>query len=58
MHAPQVNKDKVLATIVRTFFKYFVTGIIESQPGTDINERFEPKNIKKIMLQHYENISR
>lgn len=47
-----------MATIVRTFFKYFVTGIIESQPGTDINERFEPKNIKKIMLQHYENISR
>lgn len=58
MHATQVNKDRVLATVVRTFFKYFVTGIIESQPGADINESFEPKNVKEMMLQHYENISR
>lgn len=57
MPASQINKDKVLADIVWTFFKYFVTGIVTSQPGIDINNGLEPKNVKRIMLKHYENIS-
>lgn len=58
MLSSQIRKDKVLAAIVRTFFKYFVTGIIETQCNADINERLNPKNIKETMLQHYENISK
>lgn len=54
----QISKDIVLAAVVRSFFKYFVTGIIESQHGTDIQNGFEPINVKKTMLNHYEHISR
>ena len=50
----QISKDIVLAAVVRSFFKYFVTGIIESQHGTDIQNGFEPINVKKTMLNHYE----
>lgn len=46
----QISKDIVLAAVVRSFFKYFVTGIIESQHGTDIQNGFEPINVKKTML--------
>lgn len=53
-----INKDKVLAHVVRTFFKYFVTGIIESQSDKNYQECFEPRYIKKIMLDNYEYISR
>lgn len=53
-----ISKDRVLAAIVRTFFKYFVTGIIESQSDTGLQQRFEPAYIKKTMLRHYEHISR
>lgn len=54
----EISKDIVLAAVVRSFFKYFVTGILEEQTGTDIQNRFEPINIKKTMLNHYEHISR
>lgn len=54
----EISKDIVLAAVVRSFFKYFVTGILEEQTGTDIQNRFEPINIKKTMLNHYEYISR
>lgn len=53
----QVRKDKALAAIVRTFFRYFVTGIIEAQDELTAEERFEPRNIKRIMLEHYEQVS-
>ena len=58
MDTTTINKDRVLAAIVRVFFKYFVTGIIESQDNYDVEARFEPKNVKLIMLNHYENISK
>ncbi|MGN1375135.1 MAG: hypothetical protein ACI4V5_01125 [Prevotella sp.] len=53
-----ISKDRVLAAIVRVFFKYFVTGIIESQEKYDAETGFEPKNVKLIMLKHYEKISK
>lgn len=53
-----IGKDIVIAALVRTFFKYYVTGIIESQTDCDPQERFEPKNIKLIMLNHYERVSK
>lgn len=53
-----IGKDIVIAATVRAFFKYFVTGLLEAQTDVDIQERFEPKNIKRTMLDHYEHISR
>lgn len=53
-----IEKDIAIAALVRAFFKYYVTGILEKQSGTDVMERFEPRNIKMTMLNHYGNISR
>lgn len=53
-----ITKDIVLAALVRAFFKYYVTAVLESNTDTDIQERFEPKNIKRMMLNHYELISK
>ena len=53
-----IGKDIVIAATVRAFFKYFVTGLLEAQIDVDIQERFEPKNIKRTMLNHYERISK
>lgn len=53
----QVNKDKVLAMLVKTFFRYFTLGIVETQSEANDMEKFEPRNIKRIMLEHYESIS-
>lgn len=54
----QIRKDRVLAAMVKAFFQYFVTGIIESQSKCDIQERFEPRNVKQVMLNNYEQVSR
>lgn len=53
----QVSKDRVLAAIVRTFFKYFITGVIESQHGEASPERYEPRCVKQTMLNYYEKIA-
>ncbi|MDO4159523.1 MAG: hypothetical protein Q4D41_03595 [Prevotellaceae bacterium] len=53
----KINKDLVLAAIVRTFFQYFVVGIVESQSDCTEEERFEPKNIKSVMIDNFESIS-
>ena len=53
-----IGKDIAVAALVRAFFKYYVTGMLESQTDVNLQERFEPKNIKRIMLNHYENISK
>ena len=52
------GKDIAIAALVRAFFKYYVTGVLETQTDTDIQEHFEPKNIKRVMLNHYEQISK
>lgn len=53
----QVNKDKVLAMLIKTFFRYFTLGIVETQSSDNDMEKFEPQNIKRTMLNHYESIS-
>ena len=53
-----IGKDIAVAALVRAFFKYYVTGLLETQTGVDPQERFEPKNIKRIMLDRYGNISK
>ncbi len=54
----RINNHIVIASIVRAFFKYFVTGIIESKTRQGSSSGPEPKDIKLIMLDHYENISK
>ena len=53
----QVNKDRVIAVAVNTFFKYFVTGIIEADNTIPLDQRFEPAYLKRLMLEHYEQVS-
>ena len=53
-----IGKDIAIAALVRAFFKYYVTGLLETQTDVDPQERFEPKNIKRIMLDRYERISK
>lgn len=53
-----ITKDIAIAALVRAFFKYYVTGVLEAHDDIDPQERFEPKSIKRIMLNHYERISK
>ncbi len=54
-----IGKGKVLAAVVRTFFKYFTLGIIEGKhPGNTDMGVYEPKNVKMEMIDHFENISK
>ena len=46
-----ISKDRVLGALVRTFFKYFLTGMME---GRDIADA---KAVKQTLLEHYEHIS-
>lgn len=54
-----IEKGKVLAAVVRTFFKYFTLGIIEGK-ATDTTDMsaYEPKNVKLVMSRHIEDVSR
>lgn len=53
-----IGKDIAIAALVRAFFKYYVMGVLETQEDVDIQERLEPKNVKRTMLDRYESISR
>ena len=50
----KIEKDKVLAAVVRTFFKYFTLGIIEAY-ADDPNDMsvYEPKSVKQFVVKHY-----
>ena len=48
-----IGKDKVLAAVVRTFFKYFTLGVIEGKSADSADMTvYEPKNVKKVMSEH------
>lgn len=51
-----INKDKALAAMVRSFFEAFSSGIIDS---SDVKKevRLSSKTIKQLMLNHYEHIA-
>lgn len=51
-----ISKHKVLASMIRSFFGAYTAGIIDSHV-TDIYEKHKPQTIKKVMLEHYEQIS-
>lgn len=48
----KISKDRALAALVRTFFKYFLTGMMEGKDITDA------KAVKQTLLNHYETISK
>lgn len=54
-----IEKDKVLSAVVRTFFKYFTLGIIESSTE-DCNDMsvYEPRNVKQVVVRHFEKFSK
>lgn len=52
----KIDKYKVQAALVRSFFDAFSHGVIESQME-DRNEKTTPQSVKKLMLEHYEHIA-
>ena len=54
--AEKIDKYKVQAALVRSFFDAFSHGVIESQVE-DQKEKTTPQSVKKLMLEHYEHIA-
>lgn len=52
----KIDKYKVQAALVRSFFDAFSHGVIESQVE-DSKEKTTPQSVKKLMLEHYEHIA-
>lgn len=52
----KVDKYKLLAALVRSFFDAFSSGIIDCSEA-DAKERRQPKNVKQAMLEHYGHIA-
>lgn len=50
------DKHKLLAALVRSFFDAFSSGVIDCAQGS-IEERRQPKHVKRAMLDHYEQIA-
>ena len=50
-----IRTDRVVAIIVKTFFRYFTLGIVEQDKGG--MDTLEPRDIKRMMLEHYEDVS-
>ena len=54
----RIEKDKVLAAVVRTFFKYFTLGIIEAYADAPNDMSvYEPKSVKQFVVKHFEKYS-
>ena len=52
----KIDKYKVQAALVRSFFDAFSHGVIENQVE-DPKEKTTPQSVKKLMLEHYEHIA-
>lgn len=52
----KIDKYKVQAALVRSFFDAFSHGVIDSQVE-DPKEKKTPQSVKKLMLEHYEHIA-
>ena len=52
----KIDKYKVQAALVRSFFDAFSHGVIESQVE-DRKEKTTPQSVKKLMLEYYEHIA-
>lgn len=52
----KTEKYKLLGVMIRGFFEAFASGIIDSEVA-DAKEKFIPKTVKRVMLEHYGHIS-
>lgn len=52
----EINKYKILAALVRSFFDAFSSGVIDNS-DVAAEERRQPKNVKQTMLNHYEHVA-
>lgn len=52
----KIDKYKLLAALVRSFFDAFSSGIVDNSEVQDAERRL-PKNVKQSMLEHYEHIA-
>lgn len=52
----KVDKNRLLAALVRSFFDAFSSGVIDTGDAPAA-ERRKPKNVKQAMLEHYEHIA-
>ena len=53
----KTDKYKVLAALVRSFFKAFASGVIDNSRIEAAEKRDSPQTVKKLMLEHYEHIA-
>lgn len=54
--AVTVDKYRVVAAMVRSFFGAFASGVVDCHPG-DWKDNWRPPVVKKLMLEHYEHIA-
>ena len=52
----RIDKYKLMSTLIRSFFESYTSGIIDCHVKNP-QEKFNPQTIKKIMLEHYEQIA-
>lgn len=52
----EIDKYKVLAALVRSFFDAFSSGVIETQ-REDAQSKITPQTVKQLMLEYYEHIA-
>lgn len=52
----KTDKHKFMAALVRSFFDAFSSGVIDCGQGT-VQERRQPQNVKRAMLDYYEQIA-
>lgn len=52
----KVDKHRLLAALVHSFFDAFSSGIIDNSKA-DVKERRKPKSVKEAMLEHYGHIA-
>lgn len=51
-----VDKYKLLAALVRAFFEGYTSGVIDCHVK-EMREKFDPRTIKRVMVDHYERIA-
>lgn len=53
-----MNSPRIIPSIIRSFFTAFVEGIVEGNlPESDGPQSVEPRQMKQLLLEHYEQVS-
>ncbi|KGI61452.1 hypothetical protein [Prevotella sp. S7 MS 2] len=58
MNSKHVNSYQATTALIRAFFEAFTMGIMDSlYPTDDTDKKYNPRNIKQAMLEHYDQIA-